>query len=684
MRALQLPFSLTGIGLLLAASLIPARVQAQDPGQAPAHVAFVDGVASLDREGQTETATAGVPFVVGDRLRTDLGRIEILFPEGSALAIDEFSSIELLSPTLMRLTAGRVLLTVTGANNPSVAVRYQIDTPAASAFTEGPGEYRIAVVSSSTGLYTELAVLRGLAFLATEYGSVRAHAGERTFARDNEAPMHPEVFNSARFDAFDRWVEGRRLDQLRTTASTQYLPDELRMYGGTFDRHGAWQYEQPYGYVWYPTVAFDWRPYYHGYWSSIRRYGWTWIGLEVWSWPTHHYGRWGHARNRWFWIPEKRFGAAWVSWGVSPGYVTWCPLGFDNRPVNVLSVTTGTPWAGWVIVPRRHFGRHLVSQFAVAPDLLDKTTTPFVAVASAPVPPAPRQAVPRAAVVSSASSGRVAIPRNSVASEQSAPAAPQSPVVVAPRSAIDRRTPLANPRSSAAPAGPSDAAQPRPDPQATSDDEMSVRTNSRGAVRRSGPPPAVPLSIDRGGTSAIRQPPIERGESPVRSAQPRGVDERQLRRPPAQALPVPQSPPPVQAPPASERNPVPPVQRTEAPHPLTPEPHREATPRPGRPAEATPHPSVEDGARPRGPAPSVTARPAVPRSRSEGESRSQPSAAPPESARPAAPSQPPRTAIPRGESPRPAAPSAPASSASPRSRSSEEGDGNQGGRQRRR
>ena len=37
-----------------------------------------------------------------------------------------------------------------------------------------------------------------------------------------------------------------------------------------------------------------------------------------WSWPTHHYGRWGYARNAWFWIPGRTWGAAWVSWASAP------------------------------------------------------------------------------------------------------------------------------------------------------------------------------------------------------------------------------------------------------------------------------------------------------------------------------------------------------------------------------
>src|SRR5205814_1433611 len=79
-------------------------------------------------------------------------------------------------------------------------------------------------------------------------------------------------------------------------------------------------------------------PYYYGDWSPIRSYGWTWIGLDVWSWPTHHYGRWGYERSRWFWIPNRTWGPAWVSWAAAPGYVSWCPLGFDSRPVFALSI----------------------------------------------------------------------------------------------------------------------------------------------------------------------------------------------------------------------------------------------------------------------------------------------------------------------------------------------------------
>ena len=173
----------------------------------------------------------------------------------------------MLSPTLVRLVAGRAMMIVAGASDPAAAVRYQIDTPVASVRIDGPGEFRVAVLDSRDA-ETELAVVRGFASLATERGEIAVRAGERTVAFENGTPSSPQTFNSARFDAFDRWVAGRR-DARMAASSAQYLPRELQTYGGTLDRYGSWQYTAPYGYVWYPTVAADWRPYYYGNWSPI-------------------------------------------------------------------------------------------------------------------------------------------------------------------------------------------------------------------------------------------------------------------------------------------------------------------------------------------------------------------------------------------------------------------------------
>jgi len=221
----------------------------------PAYIAVVTGDATLERNGEAEPARPNMPFVAGDRLRTGAGRVEIVFPDGSGIEIGEYSEVEAVSSTRVRLIAGTM-------------------------------------------------------------------------------------------DYIRRPIE--------SSQSASYLPSDLRMYGSTFDQYGSWQYASPYGYVWYPAVAPDWRPYYYGSWSPIRSYGWTWIGLDPWAWPTHHYGRWGYARNTWFWIPGRSWAAAWVSWSFADDFVSWCPLGYDSRPV-FASVGYRRAWDDWT-VPRRGFG----------------------------------------------------------------------------------------------------------------------------------------------------------------------------------------------------------------------------------------------------------------------------------------------------------------------------------------
>lgn len=380
-------------GAMAMVCAMASAASAQDgAAEAPAHLAIVDGTAMLDREDVSEPAASGTPLVAGDRLRTERGRVEVLFPDGSALAVDEYSLIELQAPALLRVLGGRVILVVTGADRPDSAGRFQIDTPAASVATYGPGEYRISL-SGRDGDQVELAVVRGSASLVTDGGSMPLRAGERTIASAGALPFSPQFFNSARYDAFDRWATQHR-DARMSSLSAQYLPSDLRMYGGTLDRHGSWEYESQYGYVWYPTVGADWRPYYDGYWSPLPAYGWTWVGLELWSWPTHHYGRWGHVHNRWFWIPQRHWAPAWVSWGGAPGYVSWSPLDYHNRPVFGFSISSRHGWNGWTVVSRDHFGsrRHHVRQYAVNPRGLP-SNTPFIAQSSAPT--APARAVPR-------------------------------------------------------------------------------------------------------------------------------------------------------------------------------------------------------------------------------------------------------------------------------------------------
>ena len=378
----------------------PVAAQERSPAapdaQAPAHIALVDGVAVLERDGEVDDAPVSMPLLAGDRVRTRGGRVEILFADGSTLHLDHNTVVDLQSDELVRLIAGRIRLSIPG---PAREVHYRIDGPHGWAQIEEPGEYRVALLNSPGGSELELAVIRGHAALANDGGRTPLRAGERAFVRAAAAPSYAFVVNSAAWDAFDRWSEARRDERMGESAT--YLPDEVRPYAGSLDRYGYWRDEPTYGRVWYPRVQSDWRPYYRGRWVNLRPYGWTWVGHDPWGWPTHHYGRWGVSAGGWFWIPGRTWGAAWVSWASAPGYVSWCPLGWDNRPVfqiNIINVRRGyNPWRGWTVLPQRHFGRGFVHRAVVRADVIDTRTRGAFRVADR-APQAPRYAVPRASM----------------------------------------------------------------------------------------------------------------------------------------------------------------------------------------------------------------------------------------------------------------------------------------------
>jgi hypothetical protein len=341
---------------------LPVFGQASAPAQAatdpPAHISVVDGTALLERDGRTDTEVLSMPLLAGDRVRTQAGRVEVLFNDGSALHLDEQTMVDFQSDEVVRLLSGRVRLSVSAASR---EIAYRIDAPSAWVQIDNPGEYRVSVLR---GDEVELAVLRGGAELVNEQGRSYVSAGERTYARVQAAPSPAYVFNSAAWDSFDRWSESRR-DQ-RLGVSAQYLPDDVRPYAPAFETYGSWRHEPTYGYVWYPRVQVGWRPYYHGRWVSLRPYGWTWIANDPWGWPTHHYGRWGISGGSWFWIPGRSWAPAWVSWGYAPGYVSWCPLGWNNRPVLGFSVSyyggrRYDPWYAWSVLPRGHFSTAYVN-----------------------------------------------------------------------------------------------------------------------------------------------------------------------------------------------------------------------------------------------------------------------------------------------------------------------------------
>ncbi len=392
------------LACLCGSAAVAQDLPAADP---PAHISVVDGQAVLERDGRTEPSPGSMPLLAGDRLRTQAGRVEVLFGDGSTLHLDVHTVADFQSDDVLRLLEGRIRLAFLG---PARDVSYRIDAPSAWVQIVERGEYRLSILRDGD---VELAVLRGSAELVNEQGRTFIRAGERTFAREGSAPSQPYVYNSAAWDAFDRWSEGRR-DQ-RLGVSAQYLPNDVRPYAAAFDTYGSWRHEPQYGQVWYPRVDAGWRPYHRGRWVSLRPYGWTWISAgDPWGWPTHHYGRWGISAGSWFWIPGRQWGPAWVSWAYATDYVSWCPLGWNNRPVlqivnvNIYGGRRYSPWDAWTVVPRGHFrGTHVSVASAASVRIDRRVHSSFVVRNQAPEA---RFAVGRSAAPIG-TAGRYAVPR---------------------------------------------------------------------------------------------------------------------------------------------------------------------------------------------------------------------------------------------------------------------------------
>lgn len=499
---MRMPIWRYGLAVLL--SGLPTVALAQDPATPPqpASLAYAEGAVDLDHEGVAEAAVAPAVLLEGDRVRVRDGRAEVVFADGSLLHADRNTVIEWLGAGHLRLLEGRIAVRLSAS-----AASYVVDTPPGAVRLEPRGEYNLGV---RPGADLQLAIVRGVAELDGPGERLVARGGE-TLVIDGAGRAETRRFNSARFDDFTRWAYDRA-NGGAYGASAQYLPPELRAYGSSLDPYGRWDYMASYGgYVWYPSVAVGWRPYSHGGWRHTR-YGWTWYGIDRWSYPTHHFGRWGYSGSSWFWMPNKVWGPAWVSWAFAPGFVSWCPLGWDGRPVlgfwNRPGRVVHDPWRAWTAVPRNRFGQRgpVQSWIVDAHRLPESSRRAFVLQSAAP--PAPARSAAR----------DYAVPRGNIAGPPPAAAADRRPGAVprqnapAPSGAV-----TSAPQSWSRPA-PASGAVRRPPPASSPSPSSTtpVMENTTPSQRNTTPtagdtaPSAIPRTDPRTGTQyAIPRRPAD-------------------------------------------------------------------------------------------------------------------------------------------------------------------------------
>jgi hypothetical protein len=238
----------------------PDAADDQDTPQPPAepppgYLVSVDGAGVLERSNTSGDAIAGMPLLVGDRLRSEGGQLEIKWAERSTLQLARYTELDVLSTHMLRLPRGKLTLLLVTAPGQSAHDQLSIDAPGASVRFYGPGEYRIAV-SGTDQPEVELAVVRGSAQLASDQGQVMLADGEQSTVRDGSAPTPANAYNAA-----PEPTAGSSYDPSSDIAAfqrnpggayqgTSYLPNELYGYETVFNSYGSWGADPYYGNVW--------------------------------------------------------------------------------------------------------------------------------------------------------------------------------------------------------------------------------------------------------------------------------------------------------------------------------------------------------------------------------------------------------------------------------------------------
>lgn len=347
---------LLGGALLLSPLLAWAQLpEPDDPaaaGPPPLSITYVDGNVDVARDSGLQPAQVPDLLSDGDRLLTNAGRAELVFADGSVVHVDRDSDLRIDGGARLRLVRGHVVVHTSAA-----PAEVTVAVPAGLVRLDPRGEYDLSADDLDGD--TIVGTIRGEATLLAATTDIRV-APDTVLQVDPRDPRPRWGRAYALRSPLGDWAASR-MNETTAALRSQPLPPPLEPYAEVFAQHGYWSTVAPYGQVWYPAVVAGWRPYSSGSWRYTR-YGWTWIDSDPWGWPVHHYGRWGRrGSGAWFWIPQRTWGPAWVSWAIGADHIGWAPLGWDSRPVvDFFAGARIGPidvWAStWSLVPRQSFG----------------------------------------------------------------------------------------------------------------------------------------------------------------------------------------------------------------------------------------------------------------------------------------------------------------------------------------
>jgi hypothetical protein len=368
-----------GVALFLAAAA------EADPPARVGRLSLVEGAVTLidTRTDEPQTAPLNWPVTGGTAIVTARGARAEIRVGSTAVRLDGATDLEFVrlddETTALHLREGTISVRV---RDRETAERLTVETPHARVTLLGTGRYRFD--TNPRAGTTTVTTFQGNAQVTFGGTAMSVPSGRRA-----EIGPHAGVEGVGAFaDGFDDWTLARdRGDDL--ARSSRYVSPEMTG-AEALDEHGDWRDTPEYGAVWYPrAVPVGWAPYRWGRWAWVEPWGWTWIDDAPWGFAPFHYGRWALVGGVWGWVPgvyvaRPVFAPALVGWIGAPGWsvsvsigavsaVGWFPLAPREvfvpayhcstvyvRKVNATHVTH-------IHAPRHHAHRHVDRAVTVVP-----------------------------------------------------------------------------------------------------------------------------------------------------------------------------------------------------------------------------------------------------------------------------------------------------------------------------
>lgn len=318
---------LTAIVFLLAVPVFAADTRHQS------YVSYDDGgtVIVQGDDSREIDARVNMPVFPGDQVATNRrGRAELRLSDGNVVALDRATAVRFRS--ILDAYEGEASQTVAEVRYGKVMVFRRDDSHEAMRLDTDNASY-VASASSLFSIESEahgedhVTVYDGTIEVRTPTRRTRMRAGE-TAGVDDRGVFGLASQSRSSADDFERWFM-RRVEKYEN-GNSKYLDRSMAYYDDELGDYGNWVYAGSYGgWVWRPTVAVGWRPYYNGQWTYSRYGCLTWVSYEPWGWLPYHYGRWTYdPMYGWVWLPGTGYAPAWVYWMYGPNYIGWAPAGW--------------------------------------------------------------------------------------------------------------------------------------------------------------------------------------------------------------------------------------------------------------------------------------------------------------------------------------------------------------------